>query len=355
VSEVRTPGGPTEPQLSTSLLNFSAAAPEVWGHLFERARLLDAAGVDRLVVSDHVVFGEHLSAYGDPRRGGVAGGVQPTGPDGHWLEPMTTLSVLAGMTSHIRLGTNILIAALRRPVVLAKAAATLDVLSGGRLDLWVGVGWQREEYQAAGLDFSRRGRLLDETLEVCRTLWREPRATLDSAGLDVEAIHMMPKPVHPDGVPIWVAGTINPRVVERLGRFGTGWIPWGADAADPVDGVRRMRQALTDAGHDPTGPQVVGRLPTVTDADGDLDLDRTMAAVPDLVAAGITDLRANLRLPADPSAAAEHLHRFVAAFRRATDRPPPPNLLQYISGPEIYCDKFGWGAPIGEVMTRRSA
>jgi probable F420-dependent oxidoreductase len=322
MNDVRTSTGPTRPQLSTSLLNFSATEPDGWGHLFERARLLDAAGVDRLVVSDHVVFGEHLDAYGDPRRGGVAGGVQPTGPDGHWLEPMTTLSVLAGMTARIRLGTNILIAALRRPVVLAKAAATLDVLSGGRLDLGVGVGWQREEYEAAGLDFSRRGRQLDESLEVCRALWREPRATLRTAGLDIEAIHMMPKPLHPDGVPIWVAGTINPRVVARLGRYGTGWIPWGADAADPVVGIRTMRGALADAGHDPTDLQVVGRLPTVTDADGNLDVDRTMAAVPDLVAAGVTDLRANLRLPADPSAAAEHLHDVVTAFRAATDRPP---------------------------------
>ena len=132
-------------------------------------------------MSDHVVFGERLEEYGRPEIGGQAGGKQPTGPDGHWLEPLTTLSVLAGMTSRIRLGTNILVAALRRPAVLAKSAATLDVLSGGRLDLGVGVGWQREEYDAAGLDFDGRGRLLDHTLEVCQTLWREPRAAYDVA------------------------------------------------------------------------------------------------------------------------------------------------------------------------------
>src|ERR1700722_8328209 len=103
-------------QLSTGLLNFSATDPGGWDGFFARARLLDAAGVDRLVVSDHVVFGENLDAYSNPKTGGVTGGVQPTGPDGHWLEPMTTLSVLAGMTSRIRLGTGIVIAALRRPV-----------------------------------------------------------------------------------------------------------------------------------------------------------------------------------------------------------------------------------------------
>ena len=315
---------PLEPpavQLSTSLLTFSATDPGGWGQVLDRARLLDAAGVDRLVVSDHVVFGENLEAYSDPKLGGTAGAKQPTGPDGHWLEPMTTLSVLAGMTSRIRLGTNILIAALRRPVVLAKSAATLDVLSGGRLDLGVGVGWQREEYEAAGLDFARRGRLLDHSLEVCRTLWSEPRASLESTELTFDAIHMMPKPLRPEGVPIWVAGTVNPRVVSRLARFGTGWIPWGADAADPSAGIARMRQALADGGGDPTGLQVVGRLPVVADAEGAMDIDRTMDAVPDLVAAGVTDFRASFRLPTDPSAATAHLREVVAGFRAATDRP----------------------------------
>ncbi len=314
---------PTPVELSASLVTFAATDPGGWSHLFERAKLLDAAGVDRLVVSDHVVFGENLDAYADPKSGGVAGGTQPTGPDGHWLEPLTTLSVLAGMTSRIRLGTNILIAALRRPVVLAKSAATLDVLSGGRLDLGVGVGWQREEYEAAGLVFENRGRLLDHSLEVCRTLWSEERASLNSAELSFDAIHMMPKPMRPAGVPIWVAGTINPRVVRRLASFGVGWIPWGTDAADPAGGIERMRQALTEVGHDPTNLQVVGRLPLATDADGALDLDRTMRAVPDLVEAGVTDFRSSIRLPEDPHAAADTMHEVVVAFRAATGRPAP--------------------------------
>ncbi len=91
----------------------------------------------------------------------------------------------------MRLGTYILLAALRRPVVLAKQLATLDVLSGGRVDLGVGIGWQREEYEAAGLDFATRGRLLDDSLEVCQTLWREPRASarVDCRRCTSRAIH----------------------------------------------------------------------------------------------------------------------------------------------------------------------
>src|SRR4051794_26100047 len=109
--------------------SFAATDPGSWEPLVERAVLLDEVGFDRLVVSDHVAFGTNLDAYGRPELGGQAGGRQPTGPDGHWLEPLTTLTYLAARTTRIRLATGILLAALRRPAVLAKTAATLDVLS----------------------------------------------------------------------------------------------------------------------------------------------------------------------------------------------------------------------------------
>jgi probable F420-dependent oxidoreductase len=296
-------------QLSIGVTSYAAEDPGTWEPLFDAARTADQAGVDRLVVSDHVVFGERLEEYGRPEIGGSAGGKQPTGPDGHWLEPLTTLSVLAGMTSRIRLGTNILVAALRRPAVLAKTTATLDVLSGGRLDLGVGVGWQREEYDAAGLDFDQRGRLLDHSLEVCQTLWREQRAAYDS-----------PEPLQPGGVPVWVSGTINPRVVRRLARFGSGWIPWGDAAADPVAGIAEMRERLAESGRDPEGLQVTGGLRLVKRDDGSVDLDRTMEAVPDLAKAGLTDLRIQFRLLDGSSAAVDELRAVVTAFRAAAGR-----------------------------------
>ncbi len=138
------------PQLSTSVPTFSAEDPDDWSHVVEFARSAEVAGFDRLVLSDHVVFGENLEAYADPSIGGSRGGRQPTGPDGAWLEPLVTIAHLTAVTTRVRFGTNILIAALRRPVVLAKMASTIDALSGGRLDLGVGVGWQREEYESAG-------------------------------------------------------------------------------------------------------------------------------------------------------------------------------------------------------------
>ena len=308
------------PQLSMGLKSFTANDPGGWSQMFAAARAADAAGVDRLVVSDHVVFGERLEEYAKPELGGQAGGVQPTGPDGHWLEPLTTLSVIAGMTSKVRLGTNILQAALRRPVVLAKSAATLDVLSGGRLDLGVGVGWQREEYEAAGLRFEGRGRLLDHTLEVCQALWREQRAAYRAPELQFEAIHLSPKPLQPGGVPIWVSGTIRRTTVSRLARFGMGWIPWGPEAADLKNSIPRMKDELAKAGRDIPDLQVVGHIPVVKGADGNMDLARTMERLPALAEAGVTDFRGNFPLPDAAAAAEDRLRQIVVAFRAAVGR-----------------------------------
>lgn len=304
--------------LSTQLRNFAVDDQGSWAWFVDKARLLDAAGFDRLAVSDHVVFGERLDEYGKPEVGGMKGGKQPTGPDGHWLEPMTTLAVVAGATSRIRLFTGILIAALRRPVVLAKEAATLDVLSGGRLDLGVGVGWQKEEYDAAGLAFGDRGRLLDHTLEVCQTLWRDQSAAYESAELAFANIHMMPKPVADGGVPIWVSGTLNQRVIERVARFGAGWIPWGDQISELSTGITGMKQGLEALGRDPSGLEVTGNLAVVRDADGGVDVKATMAGAPALVEIGVTDVRVGLPIPDERAAAEDLLTSAVAAFRAVT-------------------------------------
>jgi probable F420-dependent oxidoreductase len=312
-----------QPHLSMSLTSFAAHDPGGWTHLRDQALAYDRAGVDRLAVSDHVVFGESLDEYGQPEIGGRAGGVQPTGPDGHWLEPMTTLSYIAGITERVRLSTNILLAALRRPAVLAKSAATLDVLSGGRLDLGVGVGWQRAEYDAAGLAFSSRGQLLNHTLDVCRTLWTEQVASYESAHLSFEKLHMMPKPLQPGGVPIWVSGTVNHRVIERVVRYGSGWIPWGPAADDIHAGIRAMKAGVERAGGDPGALQVTTALPAIRDGDAGLNVSATMAQVGRLVEAGATDLRLGVRLPARRSDAVETLQGIVTAFRKMAQRDDP--------------------------------
>ncbi|MDT4901519.1 MAG: hypothetical protein QOJ78_2449 [Pseudonocardiales bacterium] len=309
---------PRPAQLSLSLPTYAATDTGDWTPAIDLAVAADRAGVDRVVVSEHVVFGENLEAYADPRVGGQRNGRQPTGPDGPWLDPLVTLSYLAALTGRVRLGTAVLIAALRRPVVLAKTAATLDVISGGRLDLGVGVGWQREEYEAAGLPFANRGHLLDHTIEVCQELWRNQTASYSSPELTFDRIHQAPKPLRPGGVPIWVSGTVNKRSMDRLARFGAGWIPWGDDASDIAAGIARMRRALAERGRPADDIQVMSRVPTARGSDG-VDLARTFASSAALHEQGVTDFRISLPIPPGRVEAEDFLTRVVAAFRAAVN------------------------------------
>ena len=118
------------------------------------------------------------------------------------------------------------------------------------------------------------------------------------------------------------AVTTSANVLRRIGRFGSGWIPWGDDAIDPGAGMPRVREALDQAGRDASGFQVTAALPSVK-GDAGLDLDRTMERVPAMVEAGITDFRAYLPIPDDPSSAEDFLSQVVSAFREATGRAGP--------------------------------
>ncbi|HEV7852050.1 MAG TPA: TIGR03619 family F420-dependent LLM class oxidoreductase, partial [Mycobacterium sp.] len=238
-----------------------------------------------------------------------------TGPDGNWLEPLVFLTAVAAKTTRIRLATAVLLAALRRPAVLAKQLATMDVLSGGRVDLGVGVGWQREEYEAVGLAFEDRGRLLDHTLEVSRLLWTQQRARYDSPELSFDGIHQMPKPVQPGGIPIWISGTVNKRVARRLSNFGTRWIPWGPAISNLAESVPAMKKAIADVGGDPTDLAVQGAAALKRDADGGIDVGASLAPVEKQVAAGATDIRFSGSLPKDLHQAQQQLSQLVAAFR----------------------------------------
>jgi probable F420-dependent oxidoreductase len=309
-----------EPKLAIGLHNWSIDEPDSWQFLLDRAVAADRAGIDQLVVSDHVVFGENLDAYAKSELGGRDGGRQPTGSDGHWLEPLTLLSMIAAQTTAIRLSTGVLLAALRRPVVLAKTVTTLDVLSGGRLDLGVGIGWQREEYDAAGLPFAKRGKLLDHTLSVCEALWTNSPASYQSEELQFEKIHCKPGPLQPGGIPVWVSGTINERVLQRVVRFGSGWIPWGDFTENPVPGIEPIHRALRDAGRDVDGFKIRGMLPVRADDKGRIDLAKSVAPAPRLIDAGVTHLQLNLPLANEYHTVFEQLSEAVDVFDKATGR-----------------------------------
>lgn len=260
------------PRLSIGVPNFGSFLPlDGWSGIADVARAADDAGVDRLVVVDHVVMGDDTSGY--------QWGRFPTGPDEPWLEPLTVIATMAAVTSRVRFGTGVMLAGLRRPVVLAKTAATVDVLSGGRLELGVAVGWQRSEYEAIGLRWEDRGRLLDDALGTCRALWRG----------EVSGVHCSPRPVQPGGVPFWIAGPLHRANLRRLVTHGDGWIPiMGATIDDVRSGLVSIRQAFEAAGRPWTGLDVQGSVPIVRDSAGAGDLEATLAAAPDWVKAGVT-------------------------------------------------------------------
>jgi probable F420-dependent oxidoreductase len=226
------------------------------------------------------------------------------------------LAAVASATERVRLATGILIAPLRPAALLAKQAATLDALSQGRLDLGVGTGWQREEYDASGIDFERRGQLLSDTLAACKALWTDTPAELDTPTLAFHDIYCEPKPRRPGGVPLWIGGALHRRNLERVVRWGDAWIPiMGATLDDVAEGKRRIEAAWREAGRDPARLQVQAPLRIERADDGRPDLARSMSTVPDLLAAGATDVHVTLRaFNADPADAPEVLAEIVRRF-----------------------------------------
>jgi probable F420-dependent oxidoreductase len=302
------------PTLSVGLPNFGTfLPPDAWHRLVDLGRAADDAGIDRVVVVDHVVMGPHTDAY--------AWGTFPTPPEAPWLEPMTVLTAIAAATTNVRLATGIIIAPLRPAVLLAKQAATLDVLSQGRLDLGVGAGWQREEYEAEGLDFDKRGQLLTDTIAACKVLWRDTPAAITTPSFSFEDVYCEPKPVQEGGVPLWISGTLHRRNLERLARHGDAWIPIMGESVDGIEsGIGHVREAFTAAGRDPVGLRVQAPLRLARGADGALDLGRSMESVPALVAVGATDIQVPLQaFTRDPDAAPGVLAEIGAAFRAVAE------------------------------------
>jgi probable F420-dependent oxidoreductase len=275
------------PTLTVSLPTFGDPPGGDWRGVLDLARAAEDAGVDRIVISDHVVMGRNTDKY--------VWGRFPLPREGAWTEPLTVLSAMAAVTSTVRLATGILIAPLRPAALLAKTVATLDQLSGGRVDLGVGTGWQREEYDAEGIDFDRRGQLLTDTVAACRALWSDTPASFSSPSLSFDDIFCEPKPVQ-SPLPVWFSGVLHGRNFRRVVELGDGWIPiMGASLDDLRDGATPLRAAFTDAGRDPASLRVQGSATYVRGGDGRPDLGATLDGVPALVDAGATDVAVNLR------------------------------------------------------------
>ncbi|MBO0866855.1 MAG: LLM class F420-dependent oxidoreductase, partial [Mycobacterium sp.] len=173
-------------------------------------------------------------------------------------EPLVTFGYLAAVTTSLELVTGIVILPQRQAVLVAKQAAEVDLLSGGRLRLGVGLGWNAVEYEALGEDFSTRGRRCEEQVDLMRRLWTEPTVSYRGSFHRVTGAGLAPLPKQRP-IPVWF-GASSSRACRRAGRLGDGWFPMVGPGPQLERALGAVRQAATEAGRDPADIAMEGRV-----------------------------------------------------------------------------------------------
>lgn len=209
------------------------------------AKAAEDAGIESLWTVEHtVVPAGYQSAYPYSDSGRMPGPEDSPIPD-----PLIWMAYVAAATSTIRLATGILILPQRNPITLAKEVATLDQLSGGRVELGVGVGWLEEEFDAIGIPFRERGRRTDDHIEALRALWSQSPATHQGEYSSFTDVYSRPAPAQAT-IPIVIGGHSKP-AARRAGRLGDGFFPGRGAHEDLAELIDVMRQAATEAGRNP--------------------------------------------------------------------------------------------------------
>jgi probable F420-dependent oxidoreductase len=207
-------------QVGVALPNFSKLGTR--GDVIEVARAAEALGYDSLWTTDHVMMTKgQEESYG------------------HILEAMTTLAYVAALTEKIRLGISVIVFPQRNPVLFAKETATLDVLSGGRLIVGVGAGWNRREFEYLGVNFDDRGKRYDEYLRALRELWTSPEPTFEGRYVSFRDVLFSPRPLQAGGPPIVIGGGSR-AALRRAATLADGWHASGASPAEFAAGMRRI-------------------------------------------------------------------------------------------------------------------
>jgi probable F420-dependent oxidoreductase len=208
------------------------------------AQAAEGAGFDYLVTYDHI-----LGAHPDRFVGKDVG--FPSPPylyHNQFHEPFTLFAFLAGVTKRIELTTGIVILPQRQTALVAKQAAEVDLFSGQRLRLGVGIGWNFTEYEALNEDFHTRGARQEEQITVLRKLWTEELVTFRGRWHSLDRVGINPRPARP--IPIWIGGGFKEPLLKRVARFADGWMPLLAPGQDAAPIVDRLRYHLGQEGRD---------------------------------------------------------------------------------------------------------
>ena len=231
------------------------SSPESLRSLAQRSEDL---GFDSIWVSDHIVLPRQVESFYPY----AADGVATFKPDESYYEPLAALNFLAGCTQRVRLGTHVLILPYRNPVLTAKILATLDVLSGGRVILGVGVGWMEEEFKALGLDtYHERGAVTDEYIQLYKELWAKDEPVFNGKYHQISGVGFQPKPVQKPHPPIWIGGHTGP-AIRRAAKYGDGWMPIGLrppanlEPEELAEKIARLRTLTVQAGRAEDAVQV---------------------------------------------------------------------------------------------------
>jgi probable F420-dependent oxidoreductase len=210
------------------------------------AQAAENAGFDHLSVIDHVAGADAERFVGIET--GFAS--PPYLFDDRLHEPLTMFSYLAGLTSRIELVTSVLVLPQRETVLVAKQAAEVSLLSGGRLRLGVGVGWNHAEYEALGADFHTRGQRIAEQIVVLRKLWTDPLVTFEGRWHKLDRVGIAPLPTQP--IPIWMGGGPGEVTLRRIASLADGWMPSSLLEGDAAEPIGRLRCYLDEAGREPS-------------------------------------------------------------------------------------------------------
>jgi probable F420-dependent oxidoreductase len=220
------------------------------GAALEICRRAEAAGFESVWGGEHVVLPDSIAS----KYPYTADGKIPADPDSPIPDPLIWLAFAAAAAPTLRLGTCILIVPQRNPLVLAKELATLDQLSGGRVELGLGVGWLQEEFDALGVPWERRGARNDEYIAAMRALWAGPHAEFHGEFVDFAPATCSPRPVN-GSIPVLVGGDTN-AAIQRAVRIADGYFP-GEGNIERLGELRgRLRQASEDAGRDPNSIEI---------------------------------------------------------------------------------------------------